>query len=220
MREDDAGDAGQRQRRPEQRHRGENEENVDAQGDVGEDAENAVGRQHIDDHQRAADQRRALARVDRILAEAGADGALLDHGQLGRQRAGAQQHGEIVGLLDGEIAGDLARAAGDRPENARRRDRPCRRARWRTVGRHSPTSPAPNRWPPRRLKRKLTSGSPRARVEARLRVGQILARHHHPLLRPAACRPAAAAASRPRSAGRRDRRPGGTQAWRSRRAGP
>ena len=56
-----------------------------------------------------ADQRGALARVDRILAEAGADRALLDHRQLGRQRAGAQQHREMVGLLDREIAGDLAR---------------------------------------------------------------------------------------------------------------
>ena len=78
--------------------------------EIGEHAENAVGREHVDDDQRAADQRRALARVDRILAEARADRALLDHGELGRQRAGAQQHREIVGLLDREIAGDLARS--------------------------------------------------------------------------------------------------------------
>ena len=113
---------GKRQRRAQQRHRGEDEEDVHAEREVGEHAEDAIGRQHIDDDQRAADQGRALAGVDRILAEAGADGALLDDGQLGRQRAGAQQHGQIVGLLDGEIAGDLAGAAGDRPENARRRD--------------------------------------------------------------------------------------------------
>ena len=49
-----------------------------AEREIGEDAEDAVGRQHIDDDQHAADQRRALAGVDRILAEAGADRALLD----------------------------------------------------------------------------------------------------------------------------------------------
>ena len=40
-----------------------------------------------------------LALLDRILAEAGADDALLDDGQLGRQRAGAQQDGEVVRRL-------------------------------------------------------------------------------------------------------------------------
>ena len=120
--EHDAGDARQRQRRAEQRHRGENEQDVHGEREIGEDAEDAVGREHVDDDEDAADIGRALARVDRILAEAGADRALLDDGELGRQGAGAQEDGEIVGLLDGEIAGDLAGAAGDRGEDARRRD--------------------------------------------------------------------------------------------------
>ncbi len=34
--------------------------------------------------------------------------------ELGRQRAGAQQHGKVVGAFDGEVAGDLARSAEDR----------------------------------------------------------------------------------------------------------
>lgn len=38
---------------------------------------------------------------------------LLDESQAARQRPGTQQHGHAVGLLEGEIAGDLARAAGD-----------------------------------------------------------------------------------------------------------
>ena len=40
-----------------------------------------------------------LAGRDGIGAEARADRALLDDGQVGRQRAGAQQHGEVVGAL-------------------------------------------------------------------------------------------------------------------------
>ena len=44
----------------------------------------------------------------------GADGPLLDHGQRGRQSAGAQQDRELVGTFDREIAGDDAIAAEDR----------------------------------------------------------------------------------------------------------
>ena len=95
----DSGDSGQRQRRAEQDEAGEDEGDMDQQRDIGEDAENSVGDQHIDADQRRADIGRALAGVDRILAEARADGALLDDGELGRQRAGAQQDREIVGLL-------------------------------------------------------------------------------------------------------------------------
>ena len=54
-------------------------------------------------------------------AEAGTDRALFDDGQRRRQRAGAQQDGEIVGALDGETAGNLAGAAEDRLANNRRR---------------------------------------------------------------------------------------------------
>ena len=63
-----------------------------------------------------------LALLDRILAEARADGALLDDGERRRQRAGAQQDREVVGALDGEAAGDLAGAAEDRLADHRRRD--------------------------------------------------------------------------------------------------
>src|SRR5579883_1853360 len=177
-REDDAGNAGQGQRRAEQGHRGEDEEDMHAQREIGEDAEDAVGRQHVDDDQRAADHRGAFSGVDRILAEAGADGALFDHGQLRRQRAGAQQHGEVVGLLDREIAGDLARAAGDRPQDARRRNH--------LAVEHDGERPADI------LAGHLAEALAAAQieteidvwlavlVEARLRVDQVLALHHHP----------------------------------------
>ncbi len=72
---------------------------VDRDRDVGEQAEQAVGHEHEDDDERGADIGRALALLDRILAEPGADGALLDDGQRRRQRAGAQQDREIVRRL-------------------------------------------------------------------------------------------------------------------------
>ena len=194
-------------------------QDVHAEREIGENSEYAVGRQHIDDDQRAADQRRALARVDRILAEAGADGALFDHRELGRQRAGAQQHREIVGLLDREIAGDLAGAAGDRPENARRRNHLAVEHDGEqsadVLGRHLAEALAAAQ-----IEAEIDVGLAGARIEARLRVDEVLARHHHALLHRDRRRPAAAAERRLRSADRRDRRPGGTPAWRSRRAAP
>ena len=47
----------------------------------------------------AADDTGGDAAADRVRAKAGADRALLDDVERSRQRAGAQQHGEIVGRL-------------------------------------------------------------------------------------------------------------------------
>ena len=118
----DAGDAGQGQRRLQEREQAEDHADVDGDRDIGEQAEQAVGREHEDDHQDRAQVGRVDAGGDRVLAEAGADGALLDDGQRRRQRAGAEQDRQVVGLLDREIAADLAGAAGDRLADHRRRD--------------------------------------------------------------------------------------------------
>ena len=118
----DAGDAGQRQRRVEQRQHAKDHRDVDRHRDVGEQAEQAVGREHEDDDHGRAHVGRQLALLDRVLAEARADGAFLDDGQRRRQRAGAQQNGEVVRALDGEVAGNLARAAEDRLADHRGRD--------------------------------------------------------------------------------------------------
>ncbi len=66
--EDDAGDARQGQRRAEQDHRGEDEQNVHREREIGEHAEDAVGRDHVDDDQRRPDIGRAFPGVDRVLA--------------------------------------------------------------------------------------------------------------------------------------------------------
>ena len=67
-------------------------------------------------------KRGMLAGGDRVGAEARADGALLDHGQLGRQSAGPEGHGKVACLGHGEVAADLARAAEDRLADDRRRN--------------------------------------------------------------------------------------------------
>ena len=54
------------------------------------------------------------AGTDGVGAEIGADRALLDDGERGRQRARAQQQRLLLGLLGGEGAGDDAAAAADR----------------------------------------------------------------------------------------------------------
>ena len=59
----------------------------------------AVGGEHVDRDQDGAEIGRRRALLDRILAEAGADHALLDDRQRRRQRAGAQQDGEVVRRL-------------------------------------------------------------------------------------------------------------------------
>ena len=116
-----------------------------------------------------------------VLAEAGADGALLNDGELRRQRAGAQQHREVVGLLDGEIAGDLSRAAGDRPEDARRRndlvvEHDGERTADVLAGDLAEALAAPQ------VEAEVHVGLAGALIEARLRVDEVFACDHHALL--------------------------------------
>src|SRR6202011_3063899 len=106
-------DARQGERRPEKHEGGKNERDMDCQRDIGEDAEYAIGDQHIEGDEGGADIGRALARVDRILTETRTDGAFLDNRELGWQRAGAQKNREIVRPFDREMPGDLAGTARD-----------------------------------------------------------------------------------------------------------
>ena len=119
--EDEAGDAGQGQGGVEHRHDAEDQEGVHDQRDVGIDAEAAVGDEHEDDHAERSDEAGDHALVDRILAEVGADGALLDDVELHRQLARREADREVVRALDGEAAGDLRLAAEDRLVDVRRR---------------------------------------------------------------------------------------------------
>ena len=82
---------------PSSDRRRQHDAQVEDQRDIGEDAEQPVEHDHEDDDERDADDARERARMDRIGAEIGPDGALLEDGQRRRQRAGAQQQRQVVG---------------------------------------------------------------------------------------------------------------------------
>ena len=112
--QDEAGDARQGQRGVEQRHGREDQEAVHDQGDRRIDAEPSVGDEHEDDDAERPDEAGDHALVNRILAELGADGPLLDHVQFDRQLARGKRDREVVRALDREIAADLGASAQDR----------------------------------------------------------------------------------------------------------
>ena len=116
----DPGDAGQGQRRPEKAQRAEGQDHVQGEREVGDEPPRSIENEHKAEDQDEAGETGIHAHLDRVAAEVGADGALLDDGEWRRQRARAQQGREVCRLLDGEVAADLACAAGDRLPNDRR----------------------------------------------------------------------------------------------------
>jgi hypothetical protein len=122
QRQQDAGDTGKGKRRPEQRQAGERQGQVCDQSDRGKDAEQAVGRDDEPDHKCEAGSDCKEPGFDRVGAQTGPDRAFLDDGQCSRQCAGPQQHGEVIRVLDGEVAADLPLAADYRLANDGRAD--------------------------------------------------------------------------------------------------
>ena len=72
---------------------------VRQQHGIGDHAERAVVHHHPDERREHADHERAHAALDVVLAEAGADGALLDDVERRGQRSGAQQQRELAGFV-------------------------------------------------------------------------------------------------------------------------
>src|SRR6266702_2211389 len=95
------GEPRQRQREPEAREPGKGEQHVQAEGRHGEHAGEPVVRDHDQDHEDDPHDARADAVVDRVLAERGADGALLDDGEGRGQRTGAQHQRQVLRVLEG-----------------------------------------------------------------------------------------------------------------------
>ena len=115
--EHDTGDAGQRQ--AEQAEGGQSGQNAQVEhgehghGRGGDEAEALVEEQQVQHDQRQADQGHDDTGDQRILAEGGADhlglGVLEGHGQ----RAGFQDGLEVLGLVQGVVAGDGHLAVGN-----------------------------------------------------------------------------------------------------------
>ena len=96
------------------------EDDVESQGHVGDDPGDAVVDNHEQGHQHHADEGGGLALHDGIAAQGGADRAVFDDLHRGRQAAGAQHDGQVLGLFLGSAAGDDAVAAGDSALDDRR----------------------------------------------------------------------------------------------------
>src|SRR5262245_28538946 len=95
----------------EERQEAKDHRYIDGDRNVGEQAEQPIGRQHEHHYEDGARDRGVLAGLDRIQAEAWSDHTLLNHRELCGQRSSAQQDRQIIGALDGEIARNLARSA-------------------------------------------------------------------------------------------------------------
>src|SRR5438067_9511363 len=104
--QDDAGDAGERQRGLEDRHHAENDHEVEQQRQNGVDPGALVVDEHRGDEGDETDERRQHALVDGVAAERRPDGALLEGIERRRQRAAAQDEREVGGALRGERALD------------------------------------------------------------------------------------------------------------------
>ena len=100
-RQDQAGEAGQRQRDAEEEDCAVHERGVDAEADHRDEAEEAVEEEQEErDDDQAAD-RGVLRLLQRVLAERRRDVGALERDEVDRQRAGLQDEREVLRLLRG-----------------------------------------------------------------------------------------------------------------------
>jgi hypothetical protein len=96
---------------PERRHEGDHHQQLQQQRDVGHDAEGLVVEQEEHQHEQEGEQHRLRAALHVLGAQARADDALLGDHHRRRQRAGLEQAGQVLGLVDRLQAGGLELAA-------------------------------------------------------------------------------------------------------------
>ena len=172
----DTGDARQRQRRAEQRQRAEDQDDVEDQRDVGEDAEQAVGDDHEGDDERSAATIPAV-RPERI--ESAPRLAPTERSSTMSRLAGSaparSSTARSLALCGGEVAADLARAAGDRLLDDRRGDHLVVEHDGEALADIRAEVISPKVMAPRVSNWKLTTERDGLLVEAGLRIDQRLA---------------------------------------------
>ena len=113
QRQRDTGHAGQGQRRLQHRQQSNQQQQVGTQRQHRDGAEHQV----VGDHEHGDHDETDLGGIETALdvvgAKAGADGALLDDLHRRRQRAGAQQQGDVLRLGGIHLAADLHPSAAD-----------------------------------------------------------------------------------------------------------
>src|ERR1700733_5986510 len=92
-------DPGQGQHGVEVAHEAEQDDEVQQERDIGVDSSRAIVDQHEDQDGKHADNRRPNPGADRIGAERRPHGALFEILDACRQSTGAQDHGQVLGLL-------------------------------------------------------------------------------------------------------------------------
>ena len=114
-REDQAGDARQRQGDRDELDQGEEEGGVDEQPEPRDQAEEAVVEDQEEEDDDEAREAGLQPLVERLLAERRRDRRLADQRELDRQRADPQELGQVLGLGDREVARDLGPGAAVDP---------------------------------------------------------------------------------------------------------
>lgn len=112
--QDDTGNARQGQCRVEVFQDAQQDEDVDQQGDVGDDAGHAVNDDQEDHNQDDADGKGLFTLDLRIEAEARPDGADFHDFQFNRQGTGTQEDGQVLGIFQGLAARNDGFAARNR----------------------------------------------------------------------------------------------------------
>ncbi len=82
--------------------RGEDDENIEKQSEIGDHAREKIVRRHERHDERKTPQHRADSLLHRIFSEARADGPLFFYDERRRQRTRAQHDGKVLGLVDVE----------------------------------------------------------------------------------------------------------------------
>src|SRR5436189_289090 len=121
QREDDAGEAGQRERGVEVRHHAEQDDEVQEERDDSVDAGALVVHDQRRDKDQESDHRRGHALANGVASERRTDRTLFELRERRRKRSAAQHEREVVGLLRREAAFDDA-LAGDLTLDDRIRD--------------------------------------------------------------------------------------------------
>ena len=112
-REDQAGEAGQRQRDVEDEDRRVHERDVDGEAGDGHDPEQPVEDDQEERDEEQADHRGRLRLLERVLAERGRDVSSLDLVEGDGERTGLQHECEVLRLAEVADVLDLRRAAAD-----------------------------------------------------------------------------------------------------------
>ena len=102
--EDHPGDAGQREGHGDGAEQAPEQDAVDDEREVGDEAEETIVGKHVDEHEAEADETGDEALPQGVLAQRGRDLLLVGGLELDRQGAGLEHESKVLRLLDRHVA--------------------------------------------------------------------------------------------------------------------